>query len=241
MDTARRAVTTALRSGKPLDTCFALIYTTPVYLWCGEWDAAQDVLEQLVNHTHWPVLKPFHSSAAAMQGALCIGRKETEQGAAMVLDALQKMRDERQKVIGTSVACWAAEGLMKVGRLEEALAVIRNARRDAARGAEAVSLPELLRLQAQILFAISAENEPRVLRLMDRSRMIARRQSALSWELRTALDLARIRARQGDAVAASQLLATTYDRFTEGFATHDLQAAVQLLRELDPLASRAVV
>lgn len=239
METARRAATTALRCGKPLDTCFALIFTTPVYLWCGEWDAAQDVLEQLVNHTHWPVLKPFHSSAAAMQGALRIGRKDTAQGTAMIQEALQKMRDERQNAIGTSVACWMAEGLAAAGRAEEALVVIQNARRDAVRRAEAVLLPELLRLQAQMLFSVSETNEPEVVRLLDRSRLIARRQSALSWELRSSLDLARIHARRGDRAEASQLLATTYGRFTEGFATHDLQAAAQLIRELDPLASRA--
>jgi predicted ATPase/DNA-binding winged helix-turn-helix (wHTH) protein len=241
MDTARRAVTSALRSGKPLDTCFALIYTTPVYLWCGEWDAAQDVLEQLVNHTHWPLLKPFHSSAAAMHGALRIGRKDAEQGTAMIQEALQIMRDERQNVIGTCVACWMAEGLAASGRMEEALIVIQNARRDAVRRAEAVLLPELLRLQAQILLSISETNQSQVVRLLDRSRRIARRQSALSWELRSSLDLARIHARQGDAVTASQLLATTYGRFTEGFATRDLQAAAQLLREFEPFASRAAV
>jgi hypothetical protein len=38
---------------------------------------------------------------------------------------------------------------------------------------------------------------------------------------------------------------TTAGRFeealSEGFATHDLQAAAQLLREFDPLASRGAV
>jgi predicted ATPase len=210
-----------------------------VYLWCGEWDAAQDVLEQLLNHTHWPVLKPFHSSAAAMQGALRIGRKDIERGTAMVQEALQTMRDERQDVFGTSVACWAADGLTRAGRLEEAFAVIYEARRDAVRRAEAALLPEMLRVQAHILFSMSEHHESRAVRLLDRSRRIARRQSALSWELRTSLDLARIRARQGDHAEASQLLSGTYGRFSEGFATYDLQSAAQLLRELDPLASRA--
>lgn len=74
-----------------------------------------------------------------------------------------------------------------------------------------------------------------------RSCRIARRQSALSWELRAVLDLARIRARQGDCEQGRNALSTIYDRFTEGFATRDLQTAAQLVRELDPLASRAAV
>lgn len=241
METARQAVATAMRSGKPLDTCFALIYTTPVYLWCGQWDAAQQVLEQLLGHTHWPVLKPFHSSALAMQGALLIERGDTERGTSMILEARQKMREERQNVVGTSVACWLADGLTTAGRSEEALAVLRSARRDAVRGAEAVLLPELLRLQARALISMSQANEARAVRLLVRSCRIARVQSALSWELRSTTSLARIRARQGECEPACKLLAAICDRFTQGFATHDLQAAAQLLRELDPLAARAAV
>lgn len=240
-ETARQAVATAMRSRQPLDTCFALLYTTPVYLWCGDWDAAQDALEQLVNHTHWPMLKPFHSSAAALQGALLIGRADTERGASMLQAALRKMRDERQNVIGTLVSCWVADGLTNAGRSEEALTVIRSARRVAAHRAEAVLLPELLRQQARILLSISQANEARAVRLLVRSCRTARRQSALSWELRAALDLARLSAQQGECEQARQLLATIYDRFTEGFATHDLQAAAHLLRELDRTASRAAV
>jgi predicted ATPase len=128
---------------------------------------------------------------------------------------------------------------MNTGRAEEALTVIRNARRDAVHRAEAALLPEFLRLQARILLSMSAANETRAARLLARSCTIARRQSALSWELRATLDLARIRAQQGDRVEARQLLATIYDRFNEGFATLDLRAASQLLDELDPVASRA--
>jgi predicted ATPase/DNA-binding winged helix-turn-helix (wHTH) protein len=241
MATAQQAVSTAMRSGKPLDTCFALLFTTPVYLWCGRWDAAQDALEQLVNHMHWAVLKPFHSCAAALQGALLIGREDTQRGVAMMQAALQTMRDERQNVIKTLVACWLADGLTTAGRSDEALTVIRSARRDALRGAETFLLPELLRVQARTLVSISQTNEARATRLLIRSHRIARLQSAPSWELRAALDLTRLHIRQGKHAQARSLLASIYDRFTEGFPTQDLQAAAQLLRELDPTSARAAI
>jgi predicted ATPase len=232
IDTAQKAVAAAMGSGKPLDTCFSLLYTAPVYLWCGHWSAAQEVLERLLNHSHWHVLKPFHAVALAMQGALLIGRGDAERGTAMLGGVLQRMRDERQDVVGTFVACSIADGLTAVGRAEEALTIIRTARHDALRGAEAVQLPELLRIQASALLSISQANAARAERLLLRSMRIARRQSALSWELRTALTLARLRARQGEPEAARQLLAPLYRQFTEGFETRDLQAARQLLAEL---------
>lgn len=232
MDTAQKAVATAIRSGKPLDTCFSLLYTAPVYLWCGHWSAAQEVLESLVNHSHWNMLQPFHAVALALQGALQIGRGDAEHGIAMLSGVLQKMRDERQDVLGTFVACSIADGLTAVGRPEEALTIIRTARRNALRGAEAIQLPELLRIQADALLSSSQANAARAERLLLRSIRIARRQSALSWELRTALTLARFRVRHGEPEAARQLLAPLYGQFTEGLETRDLQAARQLLAEL---------
>lgn len=238
IDTARQAVDTAMTSGKPLDTCFALIYTTPVYLWCGHWDAAQEVLAQLLSHTHWPVLKPFHAVARALSGALLIGRGDADQGTAMLAGVLQKMRDERQNVLATFIACSLADGLTTAGRCQEALTVIRTARRAAVRGGDAVQLPELLHTQAKVLLRISQANEARAVRLLFRSCRIARHQSALSWELRSTHTLARILAGRGGGEQARQLLSTVYDRFSEGFATRDLQAAAQLSSEIDPSRGR---
>ena len=48
---------------------------------------------------------------------------------------------------------------------------------------------------------------------------VARRQSAKFWELRAALDLARLWRDQGKAQQARDLLAPVYDWFTEGFDT----------------------
>jgi hypothetical protein len=60
----------------------------------------------------------------------------------------------------------------------------------------------------------------------------ARRQQAKSWELRTAMSLARLWQSQGKRQEAYDLLALVYDWFTEGFDTKDLQAAKVLLAEL---------
>ena len=61
---------------------------------------------------------------------------------------------------------------------------------------------------------------------------IARAQQAKSWELRAATSLARLLNDQGKRHAAYDLLASTYDWFTEGFDTSDLRKAKALLAEL---------
>jgi predicted ATPase len=61
---------------------------------------------------------------------------------------------------------------------------------------------------------------------------VARRQGALSWELRAATSLARRWRDQVRSKQARELLAPVYDRSTEGFATADLREAKSLLEEL---------
>jgi DNA-binding winged helix-turn-helix (wHTH) protein/tetratricopeptide (TPR) repeat protein len=61
---------------------------------------------------------------------------------------------------------------------------------------------------------------------------IARQQKAKSWELRTAMSVARLYQNQGKQEQARGLLAEIYGRFTEGFDTGDLREAKALLDKL---------
>jgi predicted ATPase len=61
---------------------------------------------------------------------------------------------------------------------------------------------------------------------------IARHQQAKSWELRSAVSLARLWQSQGKRASAPALLSETHDWFTEGFRTRDLRETRVLLGEL---------
>jgi predicted ATPase len=65
---------------------------------------------------------------------------------------------------------------------------------------------------------------------------VAQEQRAKFWELRAALDLARLWRDQGKRTEARDLLAPVYNWFTEGFDTPVLKEAKALL---DKLAHRA--
>ena len=56
--------------------------------------------------------------------------------------------------------------------------------------------------------------------------------AALSWELRTAIDLARLRRDQGCIAEVRELLASVYGRIPGGHGTADPQTAKRLLDEL---------
>jgi predicted ATPase len=66
----------------------------------------------------------------------------------------------------------------------------------------------------------------------ERALAVARNQQAKSWELRSAMSMARLWRDQGKRDKARDLLAPVYGWFTEGFNTLDLKQAKVLLDEL---------
>lgn len=54
---------------------------------------------------------------------------------------------------------------------------------------------------------------------------------SLPWQLRSAIDLATLWRRQSRSRDAAQMLRPVYDKFTEGFAAHDLTLAAQFLEQ----------
>jgi hypothetical protein len=93
--------------------------------------------------------------------------------------------------------------------------------------------PELLRVRGELfLLQSSLAAAERAEDLFRQSLDAARRQGALSWELRAATSLARLLHDQGRPADAIVCLQPVYDRFTEGFGTADLVTAKRLLDEL---------
>jgi predicted ATPase len=93
-------------------------------------------------------------------------------------------------------------------------------------------MPEVLRIKGELVIMQNESNAAVAEDYFVRSLDWARRQGALSWELRTAMSLARSQRDRGESREAHDLLAAVYGRFTEGVGTANLQAARSLLDEL---------
>jgi hypothetical protein len=93
---------------------------------------------------------------------------------------------------------------------------------------------EIMRARAGTLLAVNDSDEAarEVEALLIRALNVASNQGALAWELRSATALAQLWLRLGRPLQAQELLAPVYARFTEGFATPDLQKARRLLDNL---------
>jgi predicted ATPase len=226
---ARQAIAEATRLSKPLNVCFSLLYTIPVFLWRGDYAVAHDMLEQLTAHPNWRALPSLHATAMALRGELLVRRGELDQGMTLLSAALQAARADRQNTLRARAACVLAEALTAVERPGQARSVVDEVFAEIPAGEEPLDLPELLRIKSSILLAGSNPDEGEAERCLLRSLECARRQSAASFELRSAMALARLRAQRGASEHAHESLAAVYNRFTEGYGTADLRAAKELL------------
>jgi predicted ATPase len=125
-----------------------------------------------------------------------------------------------------------AEAHSKVGRSDNALNIIEEALAISDETGERWAVAEVLRIKAGLLQASGRATADEIENLLIKSLETARRQHALSWQLRTACDLVRLRQGQGRGDEALTLLQSIYDQFTEGFGTADLIHARTLLEGL---------
>jgi predicted ATPase len=153
---------------------------------------------------------------------------------------IRLMRQGLQDYRGTGAESWApyygallAEQLGQAGFVEEASAVLKEARDAAKRASDRFFWEaELRRLDGELRLC-SRSTEAREAEENFRSAItVAQEQQAKSLELRAAMSLARLWRDQGKTAEARELLAPVYGWFTEGFDTRDLKEAKGLLEEL---------
>jgi class 3 adenylate cyclase/tetratricopeptide (TPR) repeat protein len=132
-----------------------------------------------------------------------------------------------------------AQGYMRAGLSVEASRALDDALAIASRTGDQFYLAETYRLQGDMLLAqagpaAASDAEALYVRSLD----IARTQNARSWELRTAVSLARLWRHVGKHEQAADLLVPILRSLTEGLLTPDVAEAVALANELNVLSPR---
>jgi predicted ATPase len=210
----------------------SLIYCSAVFLWTGDVRTAEELIERAIACAERHSLAPYRAFGVGLKGELSVARGEPEVGLRLLRDTLENLHAEQHNILFTVFASALAEGLRKVGRSEEALSTINAAIAHATNSGTVWQMAELLRFKAQILAYRPRHDQASAIKYLIKALEVAREQSALAFELRSAIDLARLLAESGQRDQARQVLALVYDRFTEGFETSDLRIARQVLEDL---------
>ncbi len=242
MRLAQSNVEGARATGHAISLCYALAQAAcPVAFWVGDLAAAENSVAMLLEHSDKHALPVWQAWGRCLNGVLLIKRGEVARGLPVLKNALDELDEARSTLPYMVFQGEFALVLGRAGQVEQGVALIEKAIEQCERREQRWSIPELIRIKGQLLLldnAASVEGtaEDQFQRAID----WAHRQGALSWELRGATSLARLWCNQGRSEAAYQLLATVYDRFTEGVETADLKAARALIDDLRASKPRLV-
>jgi predicted ATPase/DNA-binding winged helix-turn-helix (wHTH) protein len=230
---AKTAIDEAVGRGDPLSIGISLAYCSPVFLWSGDFQIADDYVERLIEYAGRHSLEPPRAAGLALKGAIAIAQDNLRTGIDLLRGALAILTALKLNLFLTVSMGALAEGLLKSGQLEEALLTIDRAIARATDSGSTFDMAELLRVKAQILAAMPQYGRAAAMDCLAEALAVAKAQSALALELRSTIDLARLLTDIGLQDQARHDLALVYGRFTEGFDTVDLRMARQLIAELE--------
>jgi hypothetical protein len=177
-------------------------------------------------------LNPYTAVGTGYRGELCVLRGDGALGVTLLTEALETLHAARYELVTTTLMIALAQGLAMTERWGEALEIVDETLGLVKTNGDLLYMPEVLRTRAVILARDGRGNIPGAEEELRRAIDLARRQSALSWELRAATSLATLWASQGRSDEAQTLLSPVYARFEEGFFTRDLRTAEALLASL---------
>ncbi|MBZ9601402.1 ATP-binding protein [Phyllobacterium chamaecytisi] len=236
---ARLAVAESAKNPEHVSYCLSLIYATPVFLWSGKYDEASPYIEMAITQATKQGLSAFRSLGQALAGELLVLTGKPYLGVEVLREAIDGMQANRNDIVVSTTSAVLANALAACSRWNDAHAVVDAAIYAAERRAEKIWMPDLLMAKAGILLRQVNPAIPQAEALLMRTMVLAEQQSALSWQLRAAIPLARSWTVAGKRSQAIELLTVLLSRFTEGFETSDLVCARMMLASLQTIKATA--
>jgi predicted ATPase/DNA-binding winged helix-turn-helix (wHTH) protein len=221
-DMARRGLDRAVSIDSAVGICYTLgIGALPVAIWRGDLPEARRLTTMLLEYSGKYGLRFWQSWARLHERAVLLHEEVGREPASLSSTS----KDLTLTTIQIETIATLREDFVPA----EALARVDS-------GQKSWCAAEILRVAGEAALRAAAQDAAQVAEaLFHRSLDLARRQNALSWELRTATSLARLWRDQHRVGAARELLSAVRDRFSEGFQTRDCLKADTLLQDLQAL------
>ncbi|MGA9850869.1 MAG: adenylate/guanylate cyclase domain-containing protein [Roseiarcus sp.] len=226
----------ARRRDHPFDLAFALTLGAQLHGYLHEYDALfrRSQEAERIGKEHGITLLG-EIMAEITRGIAWLGAGHTEDGAQQLGEAIELLRQTGHRIWIWYLRALQAEGLAKIGDLDQATALIEESVARIEEGEERAHHAEVLRLHGWLQIK---KGQPKTAEATLRKAIeVARGQQAKSWELRAATTLARLLADRGDRDEAVAVLKPVHDWFTEGLQTKDYLESSRLLDELTRVTS----
>jgi predicted ATPase len=235
-ETALEDADCALKEARQIEHAATLMFTLnfPILVntYCGNYDAANELLEELAALAE-EKRAPFRKAEGVLRrGYVLTLTGQAAKAVEMVSNGIALWRSAGSTIFTPEHEFMLAIAHANSGQFDEARRCICRSVAAMQATGERWCEAEASRVAGEIALKSPERDVQRAQAYFEHSLTVARAQQAKSWELRAAMSMARLLNDQGKRQSARDLLAPIYDWFTEGFETSDLRQVKALLREL---------
>ena len=216
--------------GHPFSLAYALTWDAMLHGMMGNVDSLLQSAEAVLTLSAKHHLRYWSSWATVLRGWALAERGEPELGITEIRHGDEEMGAAGGLFLRPFVSLQLADLLAKLGRVEHGLELVNEALASTCNDPYWCDA-ELERLAGELLLTQGVDVQ-QAEAAYQRAIQIAQAHHAKPFELRARTSWARLLSKQGSSAKARQVLAGTYDWFTEGLDTPDLRNARALLESL---------
>jgi class 3 adenylate cyclase/predicted ATPase len=228
------AINLARQIGHPFNLVFALTAGATALIYLNQTKSLLDCCDEAALVTEREALGPFSENVNVMQwrGAAYVVEGEFERGYNLLKQGNEFWTNSGGRICTAMFRSWIVLGLVGLDRIEEAANLNTDNIQHCRLTGDCYMEPECLRLAGELALRARTPNVEAAQNYFNEAIALARSHEAKSWELRSALSLARLLQSQNSRNEAIAVLEPVFESFTQGFGTEDLQEAKTLLTSL---------
>jgi predicted ATPase len=238
---AQSAMNEARANSDKLTVCQVMVQAAcPISILTGDYRRLESLVATLLDYSARNNLFFWRVWGRCFKGVQVIKSGRLDEGLIELREGMEELRSIQYGVYYVVFLCEYAEALGLSGQPDQGLAVIDEALARSERNEENWYVAELLRVKGELILRRGGGGAVTdAMKHLQLSLEWSRRQETLSWELRTAISLARMHSQDKHPNTSRNLLRTVYAKFTEGHASADLVAAQRILDEASKDQRRA--
>ena len=167
----RQTISDAERKNHPASLGLALSWAPEIFLWTGDLQSAEVYADWLRSHAESHSLRPYLAVARSYKDSLAIHRGEARTGVEDLRSCLEQLHAMRYRILNTGFKLCLVQGLMAIGRFDEALALINETISLVEANGDILYMPEALRVKGSVFLSMPGGG-PKTRRCVLSSRLI---------------------------------------------------------------------
>lgn len=215
--------------GHPLSLASGLVHASLLYSMAGDVERTLEYADETIGVCEEVGIPARLVEAYVMKGWALTKNGDVDEGIALTQRGMDGWRGAGAEIARPWWLALQAEQYRIKGDLGAAVAVVDEALSIIEVSGENLWLPELMRLRANFLLDVDANQTNEAKALLVRAVSTAERQTSKFWELRAATSLCGLMVDAKEGEKARQMLKPLLDGFSEGHETFDLRNARQML------------